>query len=151
MKTPCLKLRLLWLFGLLFGPLTFLVVVAVLLGVKVINPIENLGSLRLLIIWSFFFAVFINAIISFLHNSNIDLSNQQKHVGKRRYCLQAMNEWTKWNGILIYIFFLRVDKGKKPNSQTDFMIKPEKTTPSLDTSQWPLLLKVKLTMKKFLE
>lgn len=25
---------------------------------------------------------------------------------------------------------------------TDFLIKPEKVTPALDTSQWPLLLKV---------
>jgi hypothetical protein len=35
-------------------------------------------------------------------------------------------------------------KTEAPVEETDFVIKPEKSTPKLDTSNWPLLLKVLL-------
>ena len=34
-------------------------------------------------------------------------------------------------------------KGKKTDKQTEYLIKPSALTPKLDTSDWPLLLKVK--------
>lgn len=42
-------------------------------------------------------------------------------------------------------------KGKKTEKQTDYQIKPSTLTPHLDTSDWPLLLKVKQTLVNILE
>ena len=38
---------------------------------------------------------------------------------------------------------LKSKKGKKTEKPTEYLIKPSTLTPKLDTSDWPLLLKVK--------
>lgn len=36
-----------------------------------------------------------------------------------------------------------VQRQPQQNEEVDYLIKPQAVTPSLDTSQWPLLLKVR--------
>lgn len=45
---------------------------------------------------------------------------------------------------VVVMFSKKCSKNQEEQKKADFLIQPEKVTPTLDTSQWPLLLKVGL-------